>query len=551
MKIIKNFIGNGISYPIFTIIISGYFSLVINLPVYKELAGIFAELDSVKAIFILSIPVFFFSVINLLFSLFSWPYLSKPFFSLLVLISSMVSYAGYNYGVMFDDGMIVNVLETNSSEVSSYFSIYSIFWVVIFGFIPAILILKAPLRPVESKLKFLFYKLISVFLSISIIVIIASGYYQDYSSIGRNNSYLRKMIIPTQFIYSTSGYIREEYFSSPMKYIELGMDAKLSKPALIASSDKPSLVVLVVGETARSQSYELNGYHKPTNAHTRELGVISFKDVESCGTATAVSVPCMFSNMTRDNFSRKRADNQDNVLDILQRSGISLLWKDNDGGDKGVAKNINKVKVDNSSNNTLCNGSTCYDMALLEGFNRDIESLSGNRIIVMHMIGSHGPTYFQRYPSSHAEFTPDCPRSDIENCTIEELVNTYDNTILYSDYVISQIVKQLKSYEDKYNTALIYISDHGESLGEGGIFLHGMPYSLAPDYQTKVPLLLWMSDGFISEKLIDENCLKRKSKINGKYSHDYLSHSLLGIMDVETNVYKRNLDIFYNCRGIK
>ena len=212
-----------------------------------------------------------------------------------------------------------------------------------------------------------------------------------------------------------------------------------------------------------------------------------------------------------------------------------------------MARNITQITVDRSRQDEMCNGKTCYDMALLENFDQDAEGLDGNRMIALHLIGSHGPTYFQRYPREKATFLPDCPRADIENCSVEEIVNTYDNTILYTDYVISQAIEKLESLEDKYNTALVYVSDHGESLGENGLFLHGMPYSLAPNHQTKVPLIMWMSPGFKTNKQINYDCLSQQAK-NGNYSHDNIFHSILGIMDIETQEYEKSLDIFSTCR---
>lgn len=538
----------GISYTTFTLLIAIYFTAIINVPVYSELSTILSKIDGVKLGFVISIPLFFCATLNFLFNLFSWPYISKPFFIVLLVLSSIVSYSGYNYGTLFDYNMIQNIVETDSSEASSYLSMYSIIWTFLMGVVPAIFIYKVSIEKEKKLTKFLFVKLTSMVLSLVVVAIIAALYYQDYASVGRNNSVIKKSIIPTQFVYSASGYIKDQYFTTPLEYKQIGLDAKQSDKAILSAKTKPTLLVFVVGETARSQNYELNGYSKPTNQYTRDLDVISFQDVNSCGTATAVSVPCMFSVLTKSNFNRKVADSQDNLLDILNRANVSLLWKENDGGDKKVAARITKTTIDRAQVNELCDGSTCYDMALLENFEQDVDALSGNRMVALHLIGSHGPTYFKRYPQEARAFTPDCPRSDIENCTVEEIVNTYDNTILYTDYVLSQTIQKLKKLEDVYNTALVYISDHGESLGENGMFLHGMPYGLAPDFQTKVPLMLWMSDGFKYEKSINRTCLNDKA-MNQQYSQDNIFHSVLGLMDVKTTVYQRNLDIFSSCRS--
>lgn len=548
MRKLNQFIQGNMSFVTFTLLLAFYFTAIVNLPVYKELNNILSQLDNVKIGFVISIPFFFLAALNFLFNLFSWPWIGKPFFIILLMVSSMVSYAGYNYGTLFDSNMIANIVETNSSEATSYLSSYSLIWNILMGVVPALLVFKAPLSQSINPIKLVVTKLVSMLASLAVIVIIAGLYYQDYVSVGRNNSYLKKMIIPTQFVYSATGYVKDTYFSEPILYRNLAMDARQTSVVMQQAQSKPNLLVFVVGETARSQNYELNGYTKPTNQYTRDLDIISFQDVSSCGTATAVSVPCMFSLLTRSNFDRATADNQDNLLDILKRANVSLLWKENDGGDKGVAHNTNKIMVERSRKDEMCNGKTCYDMALFDNFEQNVESLDGNRMIMLHLIGSHGPTYFQRYPKEHATFQPDCPRADIENCSVEEIVNTYDNTILYTDYVISQTIEKLKSLEDKYNTALVYVSDHGESLGESGLSLHGMPYSLAPDYQTKVPLMMWMSPGFKTSKQLNYDCLNQRAQQYDTYSHDNIFHSILGIMDVQTQEYKKSLDIFNTCR---
>ncbi|MBA5764091.1 phosphoethanolamine--lipid A transferase [Vibrio sp. 404] len=524
-----------------------YFAIILNLPIYKELQHIFSQMESVKVGFILSIPLFFFAALNLLFSLFSWPYITKPFFILLLISSSLVSYAGFNYSTVFDADMITNIMQTDSSEASSYLSVYSIAWLLLLGVLPAAVLALVSVRQ-ESWLKLIVKKLVSILLSIVVIVSIAAMYYQDYASVGRNNSYLKRVIVPTAFVGSVVSYVKHTYFTTPRVYKELGLDAEQSANALKQAQTKPSLVVLVIGETARSQNYQLNGYHRPTNPHTSKLDVVSFKNVHSCGTATAVSLPCMFSLMTHDNYDHDTAVNQDNVVDILKRAGVAIVWEDDDGGDKTVADHIEREMMDHSHKDSQCDGNTCYDMVLLDDFDKNIEKLSGNRMIALHLIGSHGPTYYKRYPKEMAAFQPDCPRADIENCTNEQLVNSYDNTIRYTDYVLSQIIERLTALQDKYNTALVYVSDHGESLGEGGMYLHGAPYALAPDYQTTVPLIVWMSKGFQQIKQVDYACLKRNVNSGTEYSHDNLFHSLLGIMDVETSVYQQKLDIFADCR---
>ncbi|MDE1232823.1 phosphoethanolamine transferase [Vibrio aestuarianus] len=544
----RSFKGINLSYVGISFCLALYFVVIVNLPVYSALSDVLNKLDGVKIGFVISIPIFFLATFNFLFNLFSWPWLTKPFFALLILLSAAVSYAGFNYGTLFDSDMIANIIETDSSEANSYFSLYSLVWMIGMGIIPALLLIITPIQKNKSFFNLILRKLTSMAISLVVIGTVAMMYYQDYASVGRNNSYLRQLIIPTQLVYSIGKYVHRTYLATPIIYREIGLDAKQMPQALSAATDKPTLVVFVLGETARSQNYQLNGYNRPTNSYTKALDVISFQDVSSCGTATAVSVPCMFSSFTRDNYSRQAADNQDNFLDILKRAQVGLFWIENDGGDKNVAKNIDKIEIDRSRVDEQCNGQTCYDMAMLENFEKNIDKMQGNRMLLMHLIGSHGPTYFQRYPQNKKVFQPDCPRADIENCTVEQIINTYDNTILYTDYVIAQTIEKLKTLEDKYNTALIYISDHGESLGENGLFLHGMPYGLAPEYQTQVPMMFWTSPGFEREKSLNTTCLRNNAQ-QKTYSQDNLFHSMLGIMDITTEVYNPHMDLFANCRS--
>lgn len=547
MKIFSKLRTTKLSYHTVTMLLAAYFALVLNLPIYKDLAGIFHKLEAVHTGFVISIPFFFFFALTIIFSFFSWPKITKVFFTLLIITSSIVCYATYNYGIIFDVDMIRNIIKTDTSEATSYLSITSVAWIGGLGILPAALLLMTPIKT-EKVVPFFVKKTGIVIFSGLGIVLIASLYYQDYASVGRNNSYLKKLIIPTFFVHSADKFVRQTYFSKPIPYTPIGTDAQQTVTAnTTALNNKPSLVVFVLGETARVQNYNSNGYSKPTTPYTNNLDVISFKNVHSCGTATAISVPCMFSRLDRNNYDEQKAYHQDNLLDVLKRANVDILWRENDGADEGIPKNVKYENLTRSDQYPLCDNSRCLDIALLNDFDKNVDELSGNRLVVLHMMGSHGPTYYKRYPKDFAYFQPDCPRADIENCTQEQLINSYDNTIRYTDYVVAQTIEQLKKLSDKYNTAMIYMSDHGESLGESGVYLHGMPYSLAPDYQKRVPLMVWMSDSFKTTKDIDETCLRDQAETQ-EFSHDNFFDSMLGIMDVSTNIYRKKSDFFASCR---
>lgn len=544
----QRFSQTGVSYVSFSLWLALFFTLVVNLPVYKELYQVLSQLEAVDPGFVVSVPVFFAAVLNLLFNVFSWPRIAKPFFIALVLVSALVSYAEFNYGSVFDQEMITNIIETDTTEAGSYLSVYSVVWTLLMGVLPALIIYNVKLKQERTVAKLVLKKGASMLVSLLVVAAVAGVFYQDYVSVGRNNKYLVRLIIPTQWVHATNSYIKETYFTTPQPYQQIGLDAKQTPQALQQAEVKPTLLVLVVGETARAQNYPENGYARDTTPFTRELDIVKFEDVASCGTATAISVPCMFSALNRQTFNRQQADNQDNLLDLLQRAQVSVLWKENDGGDKKVAKNVNKIVVDRKRQDAQCQNGSCYDTALLEQFDDNVAAMKDNRVLVLHLMGSHGPTYFRRYPESMSEYQPECAQADIENCSVDEIVNTYDNTLRYTDYVLKKTINKLSSLQERYNTALVYISDHGESLGENGLFLHGMPYSLAPDYQKRVPMWVWMSPGFQQSKHVNYDCLKKEATRKDTYSQDNLFHSVLGVMDVHTQEYQSALDVFRTCR---
>jgi len=526
------------------LLLAVFFAFILNWPVLLHFYDILTHLEHVKLGFAISIPFVLIAALNFVFMPFSQRFLLKPFFALLFVTGSMVSYSTLKYKVMFDQTMIQNILETNPQEAHSYLNSSLVMWLLLTGITPAILLFLVKINYPSTWYKGIAYRLLSMVASLTLIVGVAALYYQDYASVGRNNSTLNKEIIPTNYVYSTVGYVKDTYFTSREPFQTLGDDARRA-----AGTEKPTLMFLVIGETARSQNFSMNGYSRDTNAYTSQSGeVISFEHVHSCGTATAVSVPCMFSNMDRTEYDHRRAANSEGLLDVLQKTGVSLLWKENDGGCKGACTRIPTIEIKPTDDAKLCDGKTCYDEVMLEHLDEEIDKMAGDKLIAFHMTGSHGPTYYQRYPAERRHFMPECARSDIENCTQEQLVNTYDNTILNTDYVLAQMIEKLKRYSDRYNTVLLYVSDHGESLGEKGLYLHGTPYKIAPEEQTHIPMQVWMSPGFIAEKHIDMACLKNNA-LNNPYSHDNLFSSVLGLWDISSSIYKPDHDMFRGCRS--
>lgn len=519
-----------------------YFGTVMNYPVLKTIFALGADVSN--QFFAPTAPILLICAFIIIFSLFAWPYFFKPFMIFVLLTSAAALYAQTNFQTLFDYTMMESVFETNSTEISFYFNTTTVLYLLVFGVLPSILLASVRIVPSPSWKRAVVSRVSIVLIAIVGIGLIAETCYKDYASVGRNNHYLNKMIIPAH-IFNGAKYLKKTYFETKLDYKTIGKDARLES----APNGKPTLMVVVLGETARAMNFAYNGYRRDTNPYTKDLGIIAFQDVSSCGTYTALSVPCMFSNMTRATYDKPRASAQDNVLDVLQHAGVEVQWIDNDGGDKGVAKNVTYTTINSALKNEDCNGSTCFDVAMLKDAKTFIDNGTHNKLLVLHTIGSHGPTYWQRYPEAQAPFQPACNRSDIENCSDEQIVNVYDNTLVYTDYVLAQVIEELKSVSDQYNVMMTYISDHGESLGESGLYLHGTPYPIAPKEQTNVPWLMWMPDQYAQQKGLNKSCLVSKAQTS-ILSHDNFFHSLLGLYGVNSRSLDPELDITQSCQNV-
>jgi lipid A ethanolaminephosphotransferase len=437
-----------------------------------------------------------------------------------------------SYGVVIDDTMIDNLVKTDVAESLDLLSFKLVLYLFFFGILPSIYIYQAKInyQPFTTEL-FSGFKRIIISLLIAIAVALPCSSF--YASFIREHKPLRYYTNPTYYIYSAIKYINEQFKvdgDAPMA--ALGLDAHIPK-----SDTDRELIVLVVGETARADRFSLNGYGRKTNPYLEKEQVISFSEFYSCGTSTAVSVPCMFSHLPRSDFSNAKARQTENLLDVLKHAGVNVLWRDNNSDSKGVALRVDYQSFKDEQNNTICD-EECRDVGMLVGLKEYIDQhKKGDVFIVLHQMGNHGPAYYKRYPKSFERFKPTCQTNQLEDCTVEEIGNTYDNVILYTDYFLSEVIKFLKLNSKEFETAMFYISDHGESLGENGLYLHGLPYMMAPDNQIHVPAVMWFGDGF---KVNEAQVASRRAE---KYSHDNIFHTVLGFMEIETESYNKQLDI--------
>lgn len=497
-------------------------------------------------LFAASIPVVLIAAFYFIFTLLAWPFIRKPLLILLVLTSAAANYFMHSFGTVIDTNMIENVFESNAQEAGALISRTWVIWMLLMGILPAAFITSVRIRSGQRWWWSLLQRLAGALGALLIILLMAVLFYKDYASLIRNNKGLVKMITPANIVSGTGHYVDQRWLQGSQQLVKIGEDAH--KGPLIAAEQKKTLVVLVVGETGRAEDFSLGGYARETNPQLKQQQVIYYPQTSSCGTETAVSVPCMFSNMPREQYDANLAHHQEGLLDVLAHAGVSVLWRENDGGCKGACDRVPHTDMTLWNLTQYCHDGFCLDDVLLHNLDNYIGSLHNDGIIVLHQMGSHGPAYYQRYPAEFRRFTPTCDSNQIQDCDHQALVNTYDNSLLYTDDMLSRTIDKLKGLSDRFNVAMVYLSDHGESLGEHGMYLHGAPYLFAPSQQTHIPLLMWMSPGYAATYHINQGCLRQQAA-DQPVSQDNLFHTLLGMFNIQTREYQPQLDMIRSCQA--
>jgi lipid A ethanolaminephosphotransferase len=470
----------------------------------------------------------------------------RPLLTVIIVASAATAHFMRNYAVFMDSTMIQNILNTDTREAREFLSWSMIGSVLMWSALPVAFVwwVRIEHRPWLRSFLLRAGQMAGALVVAVLAVLLVS---RDFTSMMRNQRELRYLITPGNYIYGLVGYLARDARDARAPREPVGTDARLVHVAV--ASHKPRVFVLVVGETVRAANFSLLGsYARATTPELAKLDVFAFRNVTSCGTSTEVSVPCMFSQWGREDYDERRIRNSEGLLNVLARAGYAVKWLDNQSGCKGVCQGagIEYQKIDPKSAPDLCTADECHDGVLVRRLQSELAAVQKDTVLVLHMMGNHGPAYYLRYPPEFRRFMPDCATAELRNCSRDQVVNAYDNAILYTDHVLAGIVGAL-AQANALDTAMIYVSDHGESLGENGLYLHGLPYSIAPSTQTHVPMIAWLSPGFTAADGVDRRCLQAKA--GEPLSHDNLFHSVLGLLDVQTSVYKTERDFFEGCRN--
>lgn len=464
---------------------------------------------------------------------------ARPVLALFILIAATASHFTESYGVYLDPGMIRNALETEPKEARDLLGFgLALHLLIVAG--PATLLIawvRIRDRQVGPMLAHRLGFVVGTALAVAAGLLAA---YPDLAGPIRSHREIRYLVTPGNVLWSMARVAITEGREASKPRQPIALDARRSIPTAGA---RPLLLLIMLGETARAANWGLNGYARDTTPALRTRGVINFPRVTACGTDTAISVPCLFAPIGRRDYDEARIRNSESLLHVLARTGFSVSWRDNQTGCKGVCDGLPFETIDDGSNPD-CTPGRCLDIHLLDGLEAAFDGR--DRVMVLHMIGSHGPAYDRRYPEDHAVYQPVCGETDLGRCSRESIVNSYDNTIRYTDTVLAAAIDRLAAHSATHDVAMLYVSDHGESLGEHRLYLHGIPWRIAPAEQTQVPMVLWLSDGFVRRLGLDRTCLDRRAA--APVTHDHVFHTVLGMLEVTTRAYEASLDVITACR---
>ncbi|GAA5075253.1 phosphoethanolamine transferase [Lysobacter panacisoli] len=522
------------------IIASGFFTVFCNVAFFRAVAatGTLSGWSGAMTGVALAVMIAALNVVLLCLLLNRWS--AKPVLTVLLLVTAVATHFMGQYTVYLDPDMLRNILHTDgkeSGELISFGVLPPLLWL---GVVPSLMVWRVKLRA-RPPMRAVAVRIAWVAVASVVAVGAALSSFQNISALMRNHHEVRHLITPGNYLVSLGRVVLDDQADRNRPRMPVGTNAHVVGRA---PGTKPRLLVLVVGETVRAQNWGLNGYARQTTPQLHDIDPVNFPHVTSCGSATEVSVPCMFSPYGRAHYDEERIKHSESLLHVLEHAGIRTLWRDNQTGCKGVCEGLAYQSFEHAQDPQSCDAEGCLDEVMLDGLAEEVAQRPGDMVVVLHQLGNHGPSYYKRYPARLRRFVPACGTAELGRCSREEIVNAYDNAVMYTDEFLARTIRSLAARTDR-DTALIYVSDHGESLGENGLYLHGVPYAIAPDTQTRVPMVMWLSSGFAADRGVDLDCMKRES--SAPASHDNLFHSVLGLMQVSTPEYDPTLDLFGRC----
>ena len=531
------------------VLVSLWLASVCNLPLWRAVAALPGTEGLRGWGFALAFMVLVAAGNAAVIGLLAWGRALKPVLGVMLLAGAAGVYFMWSYGIVIDTTMLVNVLQTDPREAGDLLNWRMAAALLLLAAPPLVWLLRRPVRRL-GWWRQLWHGVLLILAAVLVGVGSLLLVFQDFAATMRNHTQLRYLINPLNSLYAVADLTTRPLRMDTHTLAPLGRDAQLGTS--YATQAQPPLLVLVVGETARAANFTLNGYERPTTPLlSARQDLANAPDAWACGTSTAASLPCMFSHLGRAEFGKRKTD-AEGLLDVLQHAGLGVVWIDNQSGCKGVCDRVTEIGTARLADAQLCPGGDCQDTIMLRDLDAHIAALPPERrargvVVVLHQMGSHGPAYAKRSLPAHKRFTPECQTNALQQCSREQVVNAYDNSIVATDFFLNATIEWLQARAHQAQTALLYVSDHGESLGENNLYLHGLPYAIAPDVQKHVPWIAWLSPALQARSGVTTACLQREWA-HQRLSHDNYFHSVLGLLDVHTSVYQDSLDAFAPCR---
>ena len=557
-------LGHGWRWPVFLLsprVVAGLLALWCTLPMNQALWHKLAGLEDFSDPWFLrraAMVVLIASATYLWFMLWSWPRLRRGAWSTWLVLAAVVQYYMLRYGMVMDSSMVRNVMQTNFTEGLALFSPGLLVHVAVFAGLPVLWLFKGVQLQEGRGKRAWGGSALAVLLALGLLAGGSMAMYRDLAPLIRNHTEIRFLVNPLATVVSFLQVTLKPIFKPNRPFRPITDGAALgatysAASAATAAAHKPPLLVLVVGETTRGDHFGLNGYPRDTTPELEARQVLSWHQAWSCGTNTLASVPCMFSHLGKAGYEGRKFE-YGNLMDVLQAAGLGVDWLDNQSGCKGVCDRIPHAQADQVATPAAvkqwCADGECLDQLMVGLLDQRLQSLpeaarSKGAVLVLHQMGSHGPAYYRRSSAQTKQFKPECTTHVTSDCSHAELVNVYDNSMRETDLFVAKVIDWLQTQQGQYETSMMYVSDHGESLGENGLYLHGLPYAIAPDTQKHISWVLW--PGSLQARTgMQENCAR--ASVDQRVTHDSYFHTVLGMMDVRSPLYKKELDMLAPCR---
>ena len=518
-----NVLRRPVSLFAFSCIVSIWTLLVYNIPFFNYVSDNTNESVGGR-IFLLASVVVIMLVLNFMMTylvMFLMRFVGRILLAILSIINATAVYFIFTYSVIIDATTIENVFNTRYSEASGFFSLPLWLFIIAFGLLPALWCL---LQPVDyGKVKKLGVCCGS---SLVIILAVASMNISQTLWISQHDTELGGLLQPWSYIVNTGRVIS---FSQEEQAEEIKLP-----DGTIADNEK-AVVVLVIGESSRKANFQLYGYQRNTNPLLSKQEGLKVYEATSCATYTTAGTKAILE-------PQDSGDLYELLPNYAFRTGVDVSWRSSNWGEPPI--HIDEYLTNEELGEKYPDENIYNDGILLKGLRERIESSPKNKVlIVLHTSTSHGPKYADKYPKEFEVCKPVAKNVEEGQKNVGLLINAYDNTILYTDFLVDSLINMLRSMTD-WNSAMIFISDHGESLGENKMFMHGLPMKLAPKVQYEIPFLVWTSDHFRDYKLVSTEKDAPEGQLPAVLDQHYVFHSVLNLLSIQSPAYNKDYDIF-------